>query len=403
MSLYSEALTLKRLAEKSLERGDKQRAVQFLKRAIRNLEILEMQSSDEDMLQIWRKAKKTMEEMLNNIDKYVKERTKKIQELEGGPKVKHTTRKEDRREFKRSQGKGKTRGAKGELIKECESDVFTAELPDITFKDVADMEDVKKELKESIEWQIKYPDMLEKLKLKPLKGILMYGPPGTGKTFLVKAAAGEFKLPLIIADPASIMSKYVGESEKVVKKMFDCARAMAPSIIFVDEVDKVLPLQSSSSDAPKRVEAQFLQEMDGVKSSEGTIVVFATNEPWNISPALIRPGRIDRIIYVGPPNRETRRQLFELYLKNVPLADDVKMDHLLELTEPNNEGYYSASGIAQICNEVKKILMRRYTEKGELTQVTLEDFINAIKKVPRSISHRMIKQYESWGLEHSTF
>jgi transitional endoplasmic reticulum ATPase len=288
-------------------------------------------------------------------------------------------------------------------LEECKSDVFTAEIPDVTFDDVADMEDVKKELKESIEWQIKFPNMLKQLDLKPLKGILMYGPPGTGKTFLVKAAAGEFKLPLVIADPATLMSKYVGESEKLVKKIFDCARAMAPSIIFVDEVDKVMPLKTTSSDAPKRIEAQFLQEMDGVKSKEGTIVVFATNEPWNISPALIRPGRIDRIIYVGPPTRETRKQLFELYLKNVPLSDDVNIETLLDMTEPNKTGYYSASGIAQICNEVKKVVMRKFTQTGEMQPATLDDFIEAVKKVPRSIGHKMIKQYESWGMEHSTF
>ena len=399
MSLYSEALTLKKLAEKALEKGDKERAINYLERAIRNLEKLEKQTSDSSMLSIWRKAKKSFIEMLNNIDSYM-ERIQETKvnssltqlEIKRKPDLKGKTSKPKEKEDQR-----------GIQLEECKSDVFTAEIPDVTFDDVADMEDVKKELKESIEWQIKYPEMLKQLDLKPLKGILMYGPPGTGKTFLVKAAAGEFKLPLVIADPATLMSKYVGESEKLVKKIFECARAMAPSIIFVDEVDKVMPLKTTSSDAPKRIEAQFLQEMDGVKSKEGTIVVFATNEPWNISPALIRPGRIDRIIYVGPPSRETREQLFKLYLKNVPLADDVNIKLLLDMTEPNNSGYYSASGIAQICNEVKKIVMRRYTETGEMQPATLDDFLEAVKRVPRSIGHKMIKQYESWGMEHSTF
>lgn len=399
MSLYSEALTLKRLAEKALKKGDKERASQYLRRAIENLEILEQQTNDEEMKLIWKKAKNSLISMLENIDEFAEKIKAK------GDLIQLRTVNNERDEFHtvKKEPKNRAKLNKKEVIEECKSDIFTSEIPSITFDDVANMEDIKRELRETIEWQIKYPEMLKKLNLKPLKGILLYGPPGTGKTYLVKAAAGEFKLPLIIADPATIMSKYVGESEKVVKKIFECAKAASPSIVFVDEVDKILPLKSSSSDAPKRVEAQFLQEMDGIKSSEGTIVVFSTNEPWNISPALIRPGRIDRIIYVGPPNRETRQQLFELYLRDMPLDKNVDIEKLLDLTEPNEKGYFSSSGIAQICNEVKKVIMRKFAEKNKIEPATMEDFVEAIKKVPRSISHKMLKQYESWGLEHTSF
>lgn len=409
MSLYNEALTLKSLAEKALEKGDIKRASQYLRRAIKNLEILELQTTDPLMQAIWKNAKKTLQDILNNIDEYAKEYMERAStsRITLGktfvPRESHKLSSKISEKIPKSRKKVEKDTGKVKLPQECLSDIAYAEIPDITFSDVAGLDDVKNELRESIEWQLKYPDLLKELNLKPLKGILLYGPPGTGKTYLVKAAAGEFKIPIIVADPASIMSKYVGESEKVVKKIFECARKLAPCIVFVDEIDKVLPLHTSSSDAPKRVEAQFLQEMDGITSGEGSIVVFATNEPWNVSPALIRPGRIDRIIYVGPPDREVRKNLFMIHLRNVPLTGDVTFDKLADLTEPDEEGYYSSSGIAQICNEAKKLLMRRWTKTKDMAPLSLEDFKEAISRVPRSISHKMIKQYENWGLQHSSF
>lgn len=401
MSLYREAQTFKELAKRALAKGDIEKARKYLSMALKNYEILETKATDEIMKQIWSKAKEEILDMMNNLEDYVgvPERRLPMQSLSERKLPSRTLPRQttEKKSASKSVAKGKLK-----IPPECQSSVLLAEIPEITFSDVAGFESVKKELRETIEWQLKYPDLLKKLNLKPLKGLLMYGPPGTGKTYLVKAAAGEFSLPLIIADPASLMSKYVGESEKIVKTIFECARKLAPCLIFVDEIDKVLPLRTSSSDVPKRIEAQFLQEMDGVKSGEGFIVIFATNEPWNISPALIRPGRIDRIIYVGPPDREVRKELFKIHLRGVPLSEDVDFDTLAELTEPNEEGYYSASGIAQICNEAKKALLRRWTS-GDEGPLTMKELVEAIKLVPRSISHRMIKQYEKWGLEHSSF
>jgi len=397
-------LTLKEMAKRALKRGDMEKARKYLEMALKNLEVLEVRAPDNLMKKIWSSAKQEIMDMLNNLEDYA-ERFRTTREtgfrappITYSPSINQRSRKET---VKMTKTVTKTKG-KLKIPPECRGDILLAEIPEINFSDVAGFEDVKKELKESIEWQLKYPDLLEKLKLKPLKGILMYGPPGTGKTYLVKAAAGEFNIPIIIADPASIMSKYVGESEKIVKTIFECARRLAPCLVFVDEIDKVLPLHTSGSDAPKRVEAQFLQEMDGVRSGEGFIVIFATNEPWNISPALIRPGRIDRIIYIGPPDKEVRKELFKIHLREVPLEEDVDFDKLAELTEPNEEGYYSASGIAQICNEAKKILLRRWTS-GDTSPLKMQELIEAIETVPRSISHKMLKQYEKWGLEHTSF
>ncbi len=400
LALYNEVLTFKEMAKRALKRGEIEKARKYLQIALKNLEILEIRASDELMRQIWNSAKREIVDMLNNLEEYAE----KMRTYEGTVQTRPTMVKFAQTSSK-AKGKEKSKTivkGKLKLPPECKPEIMLAEIPEINFSDVAGFEDVKKELRESIEWQLKYPDLLKKLKLNPLKGILMYGPPGTGKTYLIKAAAGEFNIPIIIADPASIMSKYVGESEKIVKSIFDCARKLAPCIVFVDEVDKVLPLQTFSSDAPKRVEAQFLQEMDGIRSGEGFIVVFATNEPWNISPALMRPGRIDRIIYVGPPDREVRKELFKIHLREVPLDPDVDFEKLADLTEPNEEGYYSSSGIAQICNEAKKILLRRWTS-GDTSPLKMEEIIEAIRLVPRSISHKMLEQYKQWGLQYSSF
>ena len=372
MDLYERAVMLKRKAEICISKGEWEKAEQYLKDAINTLKLLERKSHPE-IRKIWTRAIEQLQTALEVI-KYRK-----------GVEIPSLPEKEtvERRKIK--------------VPQECMKEFLVTELPTFTFKDLAGLEEVKKEIRESIEWQIKYPEKLKKLGIEPLKGVLLYGPPGCGKTFLVKCASGEFKIPLISADPAAIMSKYVGESEKIVKQIFTCAIKMSPAIIFVDEVDKLLPKVTTSSDAPKRVEAQFLQEMDGVRSGKGFITVFATNEPWNISPALFRPGRVDRIIYVPPPDNEARRRLFELYLRNVDLASDVDINELVKLTSPNSQGYYSSSGIKAICDEAKRELMRIWTQKGVEVPLNRKMIIEAMRKTPRSITHSMVQQYKKWA------
>jgi len=405
MGLWEEAFRLKDLAEQYLERGNLDKAINYLELAIKNVDMLIAKEIDAGKKKIYMNYKKRLlrllEDIKKNPEKFLARREEILQRVSAGRdrvSVQGTSR---QKVLSKREVSPKVMGKR--LPNVCKSGAFSIEIPEITFNDVAGFEELKKELKEAIEWQIKYPELIRELKIKPLKGILLYGPPGTGKTYIVKAAAGEFKIPVILADPATIMSKYVGESEKVVRDIFACARSIAPTIVFVDEVDKLLPLQTSGSDAPKRVEAQFLIEMDGFKSDEGFIVVFATNEPWNISPALIRPGRVDRIIYVPPPDREARIELFRIYLRGIPGSENLDYEKLADLTEPNAEGYYSASGIAQICNEAKRILLRKWTETGEKVPITMDDIIKAIEKIPRSISHKMVKEYESWGLQFSSF
>lgn len=392
MGLYDEALKFKKLAENAIRRGDIEAAKKYLQIAISKLEALEEISEDPTLKAIWERGKKNLLMLLEGLESGTIKPPKKI------PMKKITPRETEVSIRKVSV---KTRKVSMEEIpEECRADFLYTSIPDVTFNDVAGLDAVKQELREGIEWQIKYPEILKQLGLRPIKGILLYGPPGTGKTYVVKAAAGEFRIPLIIVDPATLMSKWLGESEKMVAKIFSCARRLAPSIVFIDEVDKVFPRQVSGSEAPKRIEAQLLQELDGIRSGEGFIVIFATNEPWNLNPALIRANRVDKVIYVPPPDDEMRRKLFELYLREVKLADDVDFDELVRETKPNSEGYYSAAAIALICNEAKKNVLRHYQKTGELRPITMSDLLEAIKKTRRDIPLGLVEKYDEWKKEY---
>ncbi|MCR8432659.1 MAG: ATP-binding protein [Crenarchaeota archaeon] len=397
MGFYDEALKYKKLAEEAIKKGDLEAAKRYLQIAISRLEELEKVSEDITLKKIWEQGKKNLMMLLEGIESGTIKAPKKPvvapekpQELPKAPKAE--VAKTSYRET----------WVAVEIPEECRAEFLYTSIPDIAFKDVAGLDIVKQELREAIEWQIKYSDILEQLGLRPLKGVLLYGPPGTGKTYIVKAAAGEFKVPLIIVDPATLMSKWLGESEKMVAKIFDCARRITPAIVFIDEVDKVFPKTVSSSDAPKRIEAQLLQELDGIKSGEGFIVVFATNEPWNINPALIRAKRVDKVIYIPPPDDELRRKLFNLYLSGVKLAEDVNIDEIVKRTEPNAEGYYSAAAIALICNEAKKNVMRDYQKTGEIRPINMKDLLEAIEKIRRDIPQDLVEKYEKWRKQYFT-
>ncbi len=393
MGLYDEALKFKKLAENAMRKGDIEAAKRYLQMAISRLETLEEMSEDPTLRKIWEQGRRNLMMLLEGLESgaiRIPKRTaeaKAPRRVAGAPRVKmieHVPR----------------RTAIKEIPEECQADFLYTSIPEITFNDVAGLDDVKRELREGIEWQIKYPEILRQLGLRPIKGILLYGPPGTGKTYVVKAAAGEFGVPLIIVDPATLMSKWLGESEKMVAKIFSCARRLSPSIVFIDEVDKVFPRQVSGSEAPKRIEAQLLQELDGIRSGEGFIVIFATNEPWNLNPALIRAKRVDKVIYVPPPDDEMRKKLFELYLRGVNLADDVNLDELVRRTRPNSEGFYSAAAIALICNEAKKNVLRYYQKTGQLRPIRMEDLLEAIERTRRDIPINLVEKYDEWKKQY---
>ncbi len=230
------------------------------------------------------------------------------------------------------------------------------EVPNVKWDDIGGLERAKQELKEVVEWPLKYPDAFAHLNSKPPRGILLFGAPGTGKTMLVKAVANESEANFISIKGPELLSKWVGESEKAVREIFRKAKQAAPCIIFLDELDSITPVRGAGSDAhvTERVVSQMLTEMDGLEELKEVIVIGATNRPDMVDSALLRPGRLDRLIYIQPPDKEERKKIFEVHLKGKPIGADVDVTKLAERTE----GYVGAD----ICAIVKEAVMSALRE-----------------------------------------
>ncbi len=233
------------------------------------------------------------------------------------------------------------------------------EIPDVKWEDVGGLEDVKAELAEAVEWPLKFPEIFDALETEPPRGILLFGPPGTGKTLLAKAVANESESNFISVKGPELLSKWVGESERGVRQVFRKARQAAPSIIFFDEIDALMPKRGAyigSSHVTESVVSQILTELDGLEELTNVVVLGATNRPDMLDDALLRPGRLDRMIYVPPPDQEGRKKIFEVYLRNRDiLAKGVDIDELVEKTE----GYVGAD-IEALVREAKISAMREF-------------------------------------------
>ncbi len=267
------------------------------------------------------------------------------------------------------------------------------EVPEVHWDDIGGLEEVKQELREAVEWPLKYPKVFEEMGIRPPKGILLFGPPGTGKTLLAKAAATESQANFIAVRGPEILSKWVGESEKAIRKIFERARQVAPAIIFFDEIDSIAPARGARFDSgvTDRIVNQLLTEMDGIQPLTNVVVIAATNRPDILDPALLRPGRFDRIIYVPPPDKEARKQIFKIHTRKVPLADDVDFDKLAELTEG-----YTGADIEAV---VREAVMLKLREKLEVGKVEMRHFLQALKKVPPSLTREDIERYERLARE----
>lgn len=206
------------------------------------------------------------------------------------------------------------------------------EVPAVRWTDIGGLESVKQELIEAVEWPLKYPEAFETIHIKPPKGVLLYGPPGTGKTMLAKAVATESEANFISIKGPELLSKFVGESERAIRETFRKARQAAPTIIFFDEIDSMVPVRTSGYDSgvTERVVSQFLTEIDGIEDLKNVMIIAATNRPEIIDPALLRPGRFDRLIYVKPPDLVDKEKIFKVHLANMPLSDDVEIMNLLQ-------------------------------------------------------------------------
>ncbi|HEY4674454.1 MAG TPA: CDC48 family AAA ATPase [Candidatus Bathyarchaeia archaeon] len=265
------------------------------------------------------------------------------------------------------------------------------EVPTVHWDDIGGLEEVKQELKEAVEWPLKNPEMFERLGIKPPKGILLYGPPGCGKTLLARAVSTESEANFITIKGPEVFSKWVGESEKAIREVFRKARMAAPSVIFFDEMDSLAPrrgLGFSDSGVTERVISQLLTEMDGIVTLEDIVIIAATNRPDMVDPAVIRPGRFDRLIYVPEPDEKSRLQIVKIYTKSMPLTKDVDPVALAAITKN-----YSGADIDGLCREAAMYALRKNVNAKE---VTMTDFQEAMKRFGPSVTPDMEKWYKSF-------
>jgi len=261
------------------------------------------------------------------------------------------------------------------------------ESPNVHWNDVGGLAKVKENLQEAVEWPLKHPERFTRLGITPPKGILLHGPPGCGKTLLARAVATESQANFISIRGPEIFSKWVGESEKAIREIFRKARMAAPSIIFFDEFDALVPARGAGTDSrvTERVISQLLTEIDGLLTLQNVLVIAATNRPDIIDPAVLRPGRFDRRVYVPSPTEEARRKILEIKTDGMPLDDSVDLDKLASRTNG-----YSGADIEAIAREAAINALRRDVDTEK---VTLSDFEMALSETPPSITPEMEKWY----------
>lgn len=287
-----------------------------------------------------------------------------------------------------------------EKLENAISDIIVTEKPNITLADIAGLETAKQTLREAIVLPLMRPDLFSGAR-KPWKGILLFGPPGCGKTLLAKATAAEVEATFFNVSASSIISKWLGESEKLVKQLFELADEKQPSIIFIDEVDALAGARGGEHDAMRRVKTELLTSMDGLSSSETDriVTVGATNMPESIDGAFRR--RFERRIYIPLPDLPARSAIFLFNTRGVELADDTDFEVLAEITEG-----YSGSDIAMVCREAVMTPIRELDMAGAIEDtsiaaraVTQDDFLEAIESINPSVSDDEIEKYDNWNEE----
>jgi len=277
-----------------------------------------------------------------------------------------------------------------EIVPSAMREVYL-ETPDVKWSEIGGLEDVKRELQEAVEWPLKFSDLYKAIGYSMPKGVLLFGPSGTGKTLLAKAVATESEANFISVRGPELLSKWVGESERGVREVFKRARQASPCIIFFDEIDALAPMRGMGGDSnvTERVVSQLLTELDGIQALRGVVVLAATNRIDMVDPALLRPGRFDKIVNVPLPDKEARRGILQIQLKGKPISKDVDVERLVEMTEGLN-----GADLAALVNTALSIVLQAYIAKYPRPEdakkhldepiVTYEHFQEAAKKVRSS-------------------
>ncbi len=260
-----------------------------------------------------------------------------------------------------------------------------------SINDVIGLDDAKKSVVDAIKTPMEHPELVKKYNVKAIKGILMFGPPGGGKTMFMRAVSNELKgVTMLEINGAEIGQQEIGKATASIKEMFNRAIENAPSILFIDELDGIAPKRKGASEGGVQLTSEFLQEMDGLRETPGVVLVCATNRPSALDPAILRPGRFDKLIFVEPPNEGSREKLFQNNLSEVP-AKDIDFKELAKETEG-----YTGADIANICREAKQKALNESLKAGGEVEITTESVQEIIKKIKPSAPERLVKSYQAF-------
>jgi transitional endoplasmic reticulum ATPase len=297
-------------------------------------------------------------------------------------------------------GGGDEKGAESESGPSADQWIVK-EKPNIKFADVAGLDRVKEDIRLKMVYPFEHQELAKKFGIRGGGGVLMYGPPGTGKTMLAKATAGELEATFFRVSPADMLSKWVGEAEQNIKKLFDAAGAEKRSVIFIDEIEALIPARrDEGSSVMQRVVPQILQGMEGFdnkKDVRAVLFMGATNVPWQLDPAVLRPGRFDEKVYIPLPDLAARRKMLDIYLGKRPLEANMNLDALAQKLEG-----FSGADIKYVCDRSAVIPFMRSVATGEEGPITDEIVAEVIEGTPRSVNPEMLQRFEAWGKEAAT-
>jgi transitional endoplasmic reticulum ATPase len=303
----------------------------------------------------------------------------------------------DRRAARGGGGARRDRAREDDENQSKAEDWIVREKPKIHFDDIAGLDEVKDEIRLKMLYPFQHPELAQRYGISVGGGVLLFGPPGTGKTMFAKAIACELDATMFVISPAQIMSKWVGEAEQNVRKLFDAAKAESKSVIFMDEVEALVPRRrDQQSTVMQRVVPQILQEIEGFDRQADRALLFlgATNEPWSLDPAMMRPGRLDAKIYVPLPDATARFKLFELCLGKRPLADDVNLAQLVEKTAG-----YSGADIKALAERAASRPFLESVAGSEPRSINMADLTAVIAELPPSVSAKDVEKFENWAGE----